>query len=56
MPNITTDTILKGRKEGASNEWAFYKLSFQRTVILFQLNLFNKDKQKQTQHHFLRKC
>ena len=56
---ISLQIILKGKKEGGSLSWKgeLHNFSFQRTVILFQLNLFNIEKQKQTVlHHFLSKC
>ena len=47
---ISLQIILKGKKEGGSLSWKgeLHNFSFQRTVILFQLNLFNIEKQKQT--------
>ena len=56
---ISLQIILKGKKEGGSLSWKgeLHNFSFQQTVILFQLNLFNIEKQKQTVlHHFLSKC
>ena len=56
---ISLQIILNGREEGGSLSWKgeLHNFSFQRTVILFQLNLFNIEKQKQTVlHHFLSKC
>ena len=47
---ISLQIILNGREEGGSLSWKgeLHNFSFQQTVILFQLNLFNIEKQKQT--------
>ena len=49
---ISLQIILKGKKEGGSLSWKgeLHNFSFQRTVILFQLNLFTQMLDSAIQH------